>query len=945
MTESSSISNLKEHNNEIAEWMSELEKLYAKDLKNDDFKREKAYLEAYLVKLKEETSPSGKLSVCNLKGPYAKGGTGIVFKATHVRIKQELALKFNRPRKEQETISLIENELSVLPLLEHSNIIKVIDVAKFDLKTPQFECPALSILIEPFIPQAINLREYVRSLSLRGTEINEQNIFVMDESLLKLTSVLRQWVEALIYIHKSGFVYLDMKPDNAIVDKNDHLIVIDFGTSQKVDPDDQSSIEIFFSDPYAHPRIKKHAEKTSTNRVKAAIKRSDIMCELDYYALGKSIIELLEIISHHHSHDFPQRPLFQSLHFLATRLLDGQNVSRPGTSMTWRGDELFLGEVFDRLIPQDYATIKYSDLQDVLRDLEKELGNWNPEHVVPELETFPTSTLRVVPDINTTLTKRLISLIEHPLFARLKMINQLGLMTYIYPTAIHTRYDHSLGTYSYTICYIRALFNDSQNCMFRNLINEKDIKAAILAALLHDLGQYPLAHDLQDAQPKIFDHSSFSIELLEDDTKDKDGRTLRDIIQNDDYGWGVELEALKRILQAHSHPAKLLEVPTAQDFKADMLSALIDGPIDADKADYIVRDSISCQISYGNQLDIHRLLNVLTTVRIPDYLGSRHKVTIGIYEKGSASAAAFSLARFLLHASVYWHHASRILKAMLQYGTVMILPNELFAPMPDEGKTREIREKLLRFIRTSMTPPSDQAQQELKPRILKDKIKKPITAEPTSDVIAEFESSKRENMSDWNPGLCKTNWLMLDWLKGMATTDSGARGAALINLILQRRLFKRVYTIRYDKMTETQGLINKLELLSWHEKIRLSKEIQDGIYEVIQKKAPRVDTIPSTSRAETERLFENELVILVDIPNYKKFMPDRPLIYVPELQKKTYYQESPAESYYLDEALGSLMKSISQIRVLCHPQIRQWISIYVSPDAIKDILTSSLAKP
>lgn len=935
----------KERDKEIDEWLLEIEKLYARDGKTNEFNKEKVCLKAYLIKLKEEATSPGKLSICKLDKPYKRGGTGIVFKASHVRIPQELVLKFNRPRKEEDTRNLIENELSILPLLEHSNIIKVIDVGKFEFRADQETCPPLCVIIESFIPQAVNLHEYVQAMSYSGIEITEQNVYLLDKSLINLTSVLKQWVEALMYIHKSGFVYLDIKPDNTIVDKDGHLMMVDFGTCQKVDREDQSSTEIFFSFPYAHPRIKKIAERTSTNRVRAARKRSEITFELDYYALGKSILELLEIISMYHSHDFPQRPLFQSLHFLATRLLDGQNGKIYRKSINWIDEKVKLDEVFDGLIAEDYATIKYEDLQDVLKDLEKELGNWDPEHVVPELETFPSTTLREVPDINTALTKRLISLIEHPLFARLKMINQLGLVTLIYPTADHTRYDHSIGVSTYTACYIKALFNDSQNCMFRNLINENDIKAAILASLLHDLGQYPFAHDLQEVQPKIFDHSSISIDFLEDDTKDRQGRTLRDIIQNSEYGWGVELDSLKRILQAHSGQVRLLKVQTVQDFKADMLSALIDGPIDADKADYIIRDSIGCRITYGSQLDIQRLLSVLTTVRIPVHFDQSHRVTIGIYEKGAASASAFSLARYLLHASVYWHHASRILKAMLQYGTVLILPDELFDAYPNEPRITEIRGKLLQFIKSSMIPPSDQLPKESKPRTFKEKGKKPIAAEPSSDVLAGLLVSKREDHSGWYPGLCWTNWLMLNWLKEMTTNEQGMQGSALIDLILQRRLYKRVYTIHYDdRISETPGLIQKFEALTWPERVRVCKSIQTLVYQTIRTKEGTVSTMLNPPQDKVEDIFVNNLVILVDIPNYKRFVPDRPLIYLPELQSKTYYRENPAESHYLATALNALMKSISPVRVLCHPDVRQWIGACISPEEMKNIVNTVISQ-
>lgn len=927
--------------NEINAWLEEIRKFYEKDNKIEKFRKEEGCLRLYLARLKEEAQPSGRLSICKLEAPHRKGGTAILFKGSHTRIeKQGLALKFNRPREEEDTRTLVENEYNVLPLLEHSNIIRAIDVGKFDIKTNKQPCPALCFILEPFIPQALDLREYALSLSYFGKPITED---LLDDSLLKLTRALSQWAQALKYVHTQEFVYLDVKPDNAILDKDGHLVVIDFGTAQKVDRADSTPTRIFFSEPYAHPRIKERFDRTSTDRVTNAVKRKDITFELDYYALGKSILELLETIAIGHPHDFPQRPLFQSLHFLATRLLDGQNKKLYPRSVFWAGEATKLDEVFDGLISDDYATIKYEDLKDVVKDLNKELGSWDPEKFIPELQAFPPKTLRVVPNLNTAFTDRLETLIEHPLLGRLKMVSQLGLVSFVYPTADHSRYDHVLGSYTYTRYYIMALFNDSQNCMFRNLINEDDIKASLLASLLHDLGQYPLAHDLQDVHPKIFDHSSISIDLLEDDTKDKKGRTLRDIVQDKDYGWGVDLDRVRRILRAHSSQVRLLQVQTVHDFKADMLSALIDGPVDADKADYIIRDSANCRIPYGQQLDIERLLSVLTTVRIPDF-SAPHRVTIGIYEKGVASASAFSLARYLLYASVYWHHASRILKTMLQYASVMILPSEVFAPYGSEGRIKEIREKLLQFIVSCMVPPEDQLPQEAPPRASLEKTKQLIAEEPSEDALTGLKRSESGKCTDWYPGMCRTDWLMLNWLKQLSTSEQGGLGVSLINHILQRDLYKRVYTLHYDhtSQVETGKLIAKLEKLNWLQKVKLSENLQSIVRDLLRKKKPTVETQLHPPEDEVQKIMGNELAILVDVPDYKKFLPDRPLIYVPELESKTYYRETPAESYDLGQSVDYLMKSISPIRVLCHPDIRQWIGACVLPQEMELAISSAL---
>lgn len=920
---------------EIKEWLSKIESLYgAKDAHK--YKEEEPILREYLKKLKEETQQTRRLCLCKLKSPFEKGGTAIIFKALHANIQdQEIALKFNRPRITGDTRALLENELSILPQLEHSNIIRVLDVGKFDISFKDSSYP-LFFIVEPFVHDAITLNDHIKSLS--HEKIHDVSSALLDESLKNLILILRQWVDALAYIHKKGFVYLDVKPDNVIVDGEGHLLVIDFGSAQKVDPDDENPVEIYFTERYADPRLKKKIwRSTSPDRVRSAIKRKDLTYDLDYYALGKSMLELLETISKDHPHDFPQRPMFQSLHLLATRLLNGMNKE-----IFVQLSKYSLGETFRGLKKSDYMTIRYTDLSDVLRDLDKETGKWNPQRVIPELETFPKETMRVVPNINTVLTDRLRSLIEHPLVARLKMVTQLGLISLVYTTASHSRYDHVLGAYTYTASYIKSLYNDSYNCLFRNLVDDTDIKAGLLASILHDLGQYPLAHDMQEVDSTIFDHTGISIDMLSDQTKDKDGKTLRDIIEKD---WGVNIERVKRILGAHSGQLRLSGL-NVQDFKDDMLSALIDGPIDADKADYIIRDSTCCRIPYGQQLDINRLLGVLTTVRIPEHLQAPHRVTVGVYEKGRASASAFSLARYLLFASVYWHHTSRIIKTMLQYATVMILPTEVFYTS-DEGKSKEIREKLMDFV-TKLTPPYEELRKGARLSSVRERTDKhDVRAEPPAVVLeAIIESKVSSKMGHvWYPGISDTDWRMLNWLKTLSGSEKSARGVALINLIQERQLYKRAYTIPHTDVNKE--LLKELGELTWLQKIKICEGLQEIVYETIKDRQPELDTIPLTSMDEVDRVFADNLVILVDVPNPGKYTGSaRPLIYYPELERKTYYREiiQPVKAENLTDALESLMRSISPVRVLCHPALRQWVSACIRPKEIRRILNLALEK-
>ena len=258
----------------------------------------------------------------------------------------------------------------------------------------------------------------------------------------------------------------------------------------------------FFTERYAHPvLIQRKKEKASSNRVRGGLKRYELTCAFDYFALGMSMLEVLNEVALIRPHVVPQLPLYRSLHFLATRLLDEQNSSR-----TKDDHYPHASQVFPSLYEADYANLGYDNLDDAHRDLAKERGRWSLEGQVPELATYSKDIVRVVPGYNTVLTPRLRGVIEHPLVARLKYVTQLSLVSLVYPTADHSRFDHSLGSYTYTTYYVKSLFNDLGNPLFRNLVGAEDLNAVLLAALLHDLGQYPLAHDLEEVHDRIFKH-------------------------------------------------------------------------------------------------------------------------------------------------------------------------------------------------------------------------------------------------------------------------------------------------------------------------------------------------------------------------------------------------------------------------------------------------------
>jgi HD superfamily phosphohydrolase len=952
----------------VEEWMAKVEGKYGKK-RAAQFQEDRGLLRVYLAMLKEELGKRGY----TIEEPLGTGGTGIVFKVSHPNQPHGLVVKFNRPKLPEEELSIIQNEKDILPKLNHHNIIRIIESGQIstNLSPPR----KLTYIIEPYISDPRTISEYV---AYRLDSAKNRGIEGINSVLLELVQVLRQWVTAFDYIHSEEYVYLDVKPSNALIDNGGSLVVIDFGSARQYDKEtakeidtydryeetgyfdafsdnsgpikgDENAVRVFFTKEYAHPFLQKLSlDKTSTQRVKAGIKKKFLHPRFDLYALGKSILELLNLISAVEESQIPNLRPFRYLHLLATRLLDGANETEStGVAI----------EIFGDLRKSDYRSIKYLSLRTVLQDLDKETGNWNPQIEIPELGSYSQAMLRVGNNLNIALTDRLLDIIRHPLFARLKLTTELGLISFIYPTADHTRFDHILGTYANTVSYVNSLYNDDQNPIFRNLVDAQDLKATLLAALLHDLGQYPLAHDLEEVSLDIFDHARLSIELIRDPMpdltkKENENRTLMQIIENE---WKVEVNWLEDILGA-KRPATLIaeeKKDKTRIFKMDMLSALIDGPIDADKADYVMRDSNECGIPYGDQVDKERLTQVLTVALNPKE-ASAHRVTVGVYAKGRASAESLGLARYLMFSAVYWHHTSRIVKAMLQYATALLL---IPAGVMEETDTKVIRQTKntiradLRSFAKSLIPPFEKISSEGRVPIRTRGGETSLLgrpAEKATKVIEEYIStSQQESIQDiWYPGIDWTDWLMLRWLKreickGLTKYTRDQRAVLLLDSLMGRKLYKRVATIP----NEGEGsLPHKLVKMSWSRKIALSSDLQQRIKKEVLRTWDDLSTSSwDTSKEEAERLFDEQLCILIDIPDPESklgYTYGRPLFFVPELKQRTYYQEADEPPQEGKNVLET-WRSIAPLRVLCHPTLLQPVSKAMFPAyrQITDLLT------
>lgn len=256
---------------------------------------------------------------------------------------------------------------------------------------------------------------------------------------------------------------------------------------------------------------------------------------------------------------------------------------------------------------------------------------------IPEVVALDTrrALVRIPPEVDVPLTPRVRQLIDTADFRRLARISQLGLVSLVYPAAIHTRFEHCLGVYRLALLYLKQLAHDER---FAKAVTPEDAETLIAAALLHDLGHWPFCHPIEDIRlPSVPSHELFANSfLLEGD--------VGDVLRHD---WGINPRDVVALLS---------EKPRTP--AAKILASILSGPIDIDKMDYLHRDSLHAGVPYGRHFDQQRLLGSLCLNQSGDGLA--------VTDKGRTAAELMVFARYVMFSEVYWHHGVRSATAMFQ---------------------------------------------------------------------------------------------------------------------------------------------------------------------------------------------------------------------------------------------------------------------------------------
>lgn len=230
-------------------------------------------------------------------------------------------------------------------------------------------------------------------------------------------------------------------------------------------------------------------------------------------------------------------------------------------------------------------------------------------------------------------------IVDSSVFQRLRHVRQLSMEFLVYPGATHTRFEHSLGVMELATRMFDHLLQEHRGTIEEDLkqvpeLGDKTIAKARqvlrLVALLHDIGHPAFAHAGEKGIPGQ-KHEKVSVHVI-----DKILRARLDRL----YFAGIA-DVLVRVMEKSPELA--------------FLAQIISGEVDSDRADYLLRDSLHCGVTYG-MYDVAKLIESLTLVRDPD----SGRLQLAFNRGGEHTFEALILARYQMNTQVYFHKIRRI---------------------------------------------------------------------------------------------------------------------------------------------------------------------------------------------------------------------------------------------------------------------------------------------
>lgn len=796
-------------------------------------------------------------------------------------------------------------EVDALDRLYHPNIVRLHDAARIDA--------SLDAVVMGYISDSRDLDVYLRS----QLDSDPQGTHIADH-LETLARLLLETCDALAYMHDRGGLYhFDLKPSNILVDGDGHAYLSDMGFARDRAPKGDVSVTIGFTWRYAHRDLRNPydvAARVSRTpaKCKAVLTPDQLSPRFDLFALGRTLQECLWFFWRAYGDQVYAHYTFNYLHLLACLCLDGKNTaaSEPEIGVADRG---FVSDTALRYPTSFFVAHKFTKAADVLDRIRRLLGMVQIEASLPELNRWLPSITNASDFDYVPLTERVEAVTEHPAFVRLNEERQLGLLRGVYPTATHTRANHSLGSFLGVCLYLEALYFDPDVPTFKVVSTDDDFRLAMVAALVHDIAQTSLGHDLEEVSEDVFSHERFVYRLLTDvEMVDDDNRTLAAVISGSDKDcWNVPLDDVLMLLARQ--PRRPLD---------GVLIDCINGAIDADKLDYLVRDSVDCRVTYGRGIDVRRFLRALTmTVQGSD---ERCRAYLSVRSKGFAAVQSLVLARYEMHCALYWQHTFRAVKSMVLDAAARGFADgwgKRGKPQTDLFTNEDIKDIFYAFVICRRDwDDSTELRRDGKPA-----------------------TQRRREVETPPPTVRREPALDMLWRLG----DRGAR-ALVERVVHPDGVYKRVFewpvsNVPKKKRDKLQGIFSRERRIETREKVR--EKIQFALEYAAQARAETATFRKDDVLAELALFADDDTTVTIDCP-LRAWVPTGSSPFTMPDYKRKFFQPAIAASErntkFWEETLYDLMMDAATVRVFCSPAYHRLVTRLLTAEKVTKAIQDAL---
>ncbi|MBC6444003.1 MAG: HD domain-containing protein [Alphaproteobacteria bacterium GM202ARS2] len=289
--------------------------------------------------------------------------------------------------------------------------------------------------------------------------------------------------------------------------------------------------------------------------------------------------------------------------------------------------------------------------------------------------------------------------VNNPFFQRLRRIHQLGWTHYIYPGAMHTRFEHSLGVMHMAGRIFDAITEKGSKSWGRIEkmygFNREEFPLNVyrqlvrFAALLHDVGHAPFSHAGEESFPykdevsgERYRHEDYSVAIIRHYFKDSIEGYLQKLEKE-----GKRLPLNDTMSQVTAERvASLIEGSFSTHDGDGAFRSIISGQLDADRMDYLLRDAYHTGVAYGNY-DWRRLIHTLCYVVKKE--DDKKTGALGVEYGGHRDAEGLLLSRYAMFKQVYSHKTRTACDDLYQSVLQSILLEEGTFPKPDKKGLEE----------------------------------------------------------------------------------------------------------------------------------------------------------------------------------------------------------------------------------------------------------------